>query len=935
MISLRSVTTFTAALVVALSLSGCADTATNPLTSSGLRPSGASFSSSKTVTGAIDSRVLLNKAGDASLEVHTGTFDDATNVAAANGTLSSLTYTVKNGSTMVTTHTVKFNKTASSYFVHLNLCQSSNDDDDDDDGSSSASACSQHWLPAYKLTVSANLKGLGSDGKSSGTASGDAIVMYLPDIDLTQQALSIVGGGGLTPATSVTPAVPTTFSVPFPNNKPIVNGPLGSGTVPNGVGVQTTCLVTVDGLPQLPFPSGVYNKYTNPNAFGYVGGVTQTIAAGTSIPCQFTLSLPAGAHKIVVTAIVLYPGDYDATNNSTATFTVTAALGPPDIAAATLQQQASTGGALSPLGGFTVMATVPINLVQWVSLVSGAPTGPIACTLTLTNTSIANSTPVSYNGSAPSSSASCVVLVTFPAAGTYTITSTVATPATVTDPNLLNNTATNTLVVTSGPPSSTVAVGDISYADPYNAGAINALTATGAPEDTVHAGDLVTYTAGLNVAGLTNTSAVNVTCKVMEGTTDLASRITWVTGPTLNAVTAGQKACVFKLAFDETDNVAHNHTITVSVTTPGSTNNATSASTSLNGTISNVVRVHTVAAPLQRVGDGTAANAAAIVNMDTTKQSTAVTFQTVIANATTHATRVDCALTANTLLLQAAVGTVTGVNVPANGSAKCQFKVTAATVGSYPLSVTVTPSSGAPLDPIPAADHVANGVITVVSTGAFTSINLQSVGLDQRWYSASGGPAFPVYSLNVQRLDINQMALLVVPAQATLGHFTLNTQIVNGAYSYPVASISGDVLRSETSGTRCSDVAAPAGTAYANAPADFPTANITFAADICAAPTTVGTNTGYQAITIDFTQSMTHAIINPDPKFVLGGATAADVYVKVDLFFSLTPGGTSDHVSAIIRLPLNAPRSADINDGNGHDLWTQTSAAPLVVTSIP
>src|SRR5665213_425605 len=191
MISLRSLLTLTTVVGTALTLAACNDNTTSLAT--GLRPGDAdlkaSRNSSKSITGDVDARVLLDKSGNAIVEFHTGTFNDATNTATPNGTLSSLTYTVKdaaNKNKTVTGATVKFSKSVSSYFYHLSLCQSQGDDDDDDDGSSRTSSCNSHWGSQYVLTFTANLSGIGTGGKSTGTASGTASVFNLPDIDLSQ-----------------------------------------------------------------------------------------------------------------------------------------------------------------------------------------------------------------------------------------------------------------------------------------------------------------------------------------------------------------------------------------------------------------------------------------------------------------------------------------------------------------------------------------------------------------------------------------------------------------------------------------------------------------------------------------------------------------------------------------------------------------------------
>jgi len=888
MISLRSFATLTAVVAAALTFSACSDATTNSLDPSGLRPGSANFNSSKSVVGTVDARVLLDKAGNAILELHTGTFDDATNTGTASGVFSSVTYTVKAGSKTISSHTVSFSNTVSSYFVHLNLCQSSNDDDDD--GSYGSSSCNTYWASSDALTFSASLKGLGSDGKSTGTASGTASILNLPDIDLTQQGLFVVGtGGALTPASNIAPATATTFSVAFPNNKAI-------GSVANTVGAQTVCIVTVDGLPQLPLPNGVYNKFINPNAFGYVGSPTQNIAAGTIGSCQFTLTLPAGTHKIVVTAGVLYPGDYDLTNNSTASLTVNAVAGPPDIAASVLQQDVGAGAVT--LGSVPVIAGTQIKLDQWVTLVSGAAPGTANCTLTIVNTA-PNSTAFQIMGTAPLSgtTAACVMPVTFPTPGTYSITSVVSTPAGITDPVLTNNTVTNTLVVSSGPPSATVTVGNLTFNDPAE-GISGALAAGATLADSVHAGDVVTYAAGLNLTAPLNTAAVNVTCKVLDGTTDITNAVTWVTGPALAAVPMGQASCVFTYAIaTESDNAAHNHNITVSVTTPGSTNNAPAANTSLIGVITDIVRVDLVALPLQRVGNGVGSTA--LGGLDTTKLNTKVTIQATFQNTTSRNTTINCAITAPAQLGALPVGaTTTNVSVPANGTGFCQYTITPTTLSSFPIAIVATPTATAFGDPN-LSNNTSSGSIDVLSSGAFQSLPAADViQVTQQWENPQTSANFPIDPvsgrLNHQSFQVTNLALLVVPNQAIVGTFGMSGTVTSGplqATSFGMGTVPFQPLGQSTGGTNCITV-----DASLNSP---PAAPLGFDAEICASPAPGG----LQGISVSYTQTASSVLGSSMPLMFSDTVT-----MKIRLDFNLTPGATApnDHVTATIKVPVVA-----------------------------
>jgi hypothetical protein len=454
MISLRSFGLL-AVVAVALTSVGCSDATTTPVSATRVQVAGASLSASVTTSALVDARVFLDKSGTATLEVHTGAFDDRTNTGTANGTFSSLQYTVTNSSKkQVLSKSVNFSTTGvTKYSTFINLCSSSTDDDDDDDGHSSySSSCSTHIGAGWTVSVQGTLKGVGGGDKKTDIGTVNASIMNLPDVDLTQQGLFLVDPtGAQTPATAtVAASVPTTFSVSIPNNKPIAG-------VANAIGVQTACIVMVDGWPQLPLPNGQYNKYTNPNAFGYVNDAITNIAAGAIGSCQFKLSLPTGAHKIVVNATVLSPGDFDNSNNSTTTFTVTAGVvAPPvdvpvDVAAQSLQRvgngvSTTTLIALdtATIGKTTTFKASFVNASTRATAVNCAVTAdaslniqPVGAT---TNVAIAANGGVGVCQYTALSNA----LGTFPITVTATPTST--SPA---DPNAANNAVSGTLSIKS------------------------------------------------------------------------------------------------------------------------------------------------------------------------------------------------------------------------------------------------------------------------------------------------------------------------------------------------------------------------------------------------------------------------------------------------------------------------------------------------------
>jgi hypothetical protein len=660
-ISLRSFASAAGIAVLALTFAACGDNSTDPI--AGPMPGVASRSTGNTgntgnyaKNGSIVARVLVDKSGNALLEVRTGMFVDETNIGIADGWFQTLQYKISNASGKeVFVKNVNFKKSGATKFVTwIDLC--SRGSDDDEAGNQQSSSCSTHFGPGWTASVQAELKGVGGDDKKTDVVRQEARLGNLPDVDLTSQSLYVVSNGAQLPAGTVAPATPTTFSVTFPNNKAI-NG------VPNAIGVTTACVVTVDGRIQAPVLPAQYNALLNPLAFGYVGSATANIAAGASAPCQFTLTLPAGPHKIAVTAAVTYPGDYDISNNTTATFTVNAAA-----------------------------QNIPVDLVA-------------------------------------------------------------------------------------------------------------------------------------------------------------------------NAI--------------------------------------------------------------QRVGNGV--NASTIVAIDTARVGGTVVVRTTVQNPTAAYTAINCSITADPALGATAVGSTSNVTVPANGSATCQYTLNANALGTYPISITVTPTTGSPVDPN-STNNTASATLKVVAAGKFTSVNLSSMDLQQQWFNLVGANATPIDSLTLQNVRAGGLSLVVVPTQNVLGTFTLKGTVISGGTTFPSGTVSGTLMKS-VSGLSCGITAGP-NAPFSGVPAGFPT-QIGYFAEVCAEPATVNGLAGFQQITVSYVQSLSGSVMNPG-QYALSGA----VQIKLELSFTLTGAATADKATATVTIPVPTPQLRSLTNLDGtRVLWTEQNPAPPVVTT--
>src|SRR6185503_21274857 len=138
MISLRALASTAGIAVLALFFTACKDAPTAPTQSSPL-PGSANHhysTGTKSISDLVDARVLINKAGATILDVHSGTFDDATNTGTPNGVLTSLVYTVKDASgKKVASRSINLSG-VTNYVGGINLCSNSSSDHDDDGWSS-------------------------------------------------------------------------------------------------------------------------------------------------------------------------------------------------------------------------------------------------------------------------------------------------------------------------------------------------------------------------------------------------------------------------------------------------------------------------------------------------------------------------------------------------------------------------------------------------------------------------------------------------------------------------------------------------------------------------------------------------------------------------------------------------------------------------------
>ncbi len=920
MISLRSLTTVATAALASFALAACSDSPADPLTK-GLQPSSASFdgkvgsTGNSAKNGDIDVRVLLDKSGNALLVIRTGTYNPTTNVAVPNGYFQSIQYKIYDAAgKQVQVKNVKFKQTGiSTYAAYVDLCNKKDDVADDDD-SGTPPTCATKYTTDMSVSVQANLKAVSGDEKKTDVVREDGADGYLPDVDLSAQKLFVVGANGAqTPAGAVPALAPVTYSVAFPNDKPI-NG------VANTIGVMTTCLVYVDNVLQFAVPNTQLpstNAWTNPNQFSYVGGASQPIPAGTVSACQFSLALSGGTHTIAVSALVTAPGDYDTTNNTTAKFNVTAASGPPDVAVYGNLQRLS-GTTYSPLGALVLASgesSITTTVYQAVVQSGLTVPGSVACKFAVDGTELPTQSPVAPALNGVASQGYCSQPITLTAGSHKVKVTSISTPA---DGNAVNDTITTIVLVSNTPltvslsPTLSLLNGGTKTSIVPGPGAVLSGTTN------KYAADIVATVGGTN-------SAVPVTCTVLVDNMTLTAGtpasvtggtalLTWDNGPSLQLANNATGTCAFSLKLTENGTTDATHSIKV-VATSNATTPASSAS--VTGSVTDQVRVDIAGVGVQRRTGG------ALVALDSTALNRVDTLvATFHNNDALKSTSFNCSVLFNDGAVPTGVLTLisTGpTTIAANSDATCSWSYKATTLVSITWTATATPAAGSPPDN-DLTNNSAIGSVTVKSGGKFTDISATSASIQQEWFS-SAKSATSIDTVYTQQATVDQLALIVIPNDESgfLGSFTVTGAITSNGVNFGTGTFAIPNMPMNS----CVDSPAPYTMPNGGNPAGAPDTSIVYSARVCARSTTFNGQDGYQRIVVTYNSSLKNGIFGYAPTMYQQNVT-----FRIGLDFTLR-NALPDHVSGTIVLPVPAPRS----DASGF-LWnTDASVNKPVVTT--
>lgn len=918
MISLRSLTRFASVAVAALALAACNDGPANPL-SRDLSLSGANFKKSGNTgnaakNGDIDVRVLLDKSGNAVLQVRTGTYDPTTNTATPDGYFQQIQYKVYDSrGKQVLVRTVHFESAGvQTYTRWINPCLGNGSEDYDDDHGHGGDGCASKLALNYTVSVQANLKGVDGDDKKTDVVREDGINGYLPDIDLSHSLVALAGVPNA-PAGSVPANVASLFSVDVANL--IVPG--GDNT---GAPAQVSCLVTVDGFPQLPLPNG-QRSILNPNAYGFAGDPVFTVVPNGHTPCQFTLTLPEGTHKIVVTGVVLSPGDYDLSNNSTVKFTVTAASRPTEISAGPLQVDLGAGPVNldppSPSGAPTINPNKQINLDQVVALNDGAPPGQVTCTATITP--LPSGTPVTLVATANLTSApgvSCIMPYAFPAPGDYSY----SVDVTPTDGAPENNHKGPVTIHVSNPPQYAVAtVGPITV--------LSGTSHTALTDTVVHSGDVMQYTANIT-AVLTGTTSTTVTCNAIVDGAQVPANA-WIGGQSGTVTTTSPtKTCTFSMTLNDASVAANGapHNVSIGVTTPADVPNLAPIGPGVNtatnkGQVFVATRLDLRAGPFVLVGTPNQLLSNATVTQVTSLSDTkTITVQdTVYGPALASVNCGAIGMAPGTVGAAAILGILNPVritptvSIPSSGKAVCQYTLSTPAqlgIGAFPLIALVS-NNGDALDPTP-ANNAATGTLDIDGNGTFTTVpTAHEITAAQGWLnSGSWSNDDQIETLNTQLLSIKHLALVLVPTSDVLGHFTMDVKVTSGpndATVFGTQTVSGDLFRS-TGAENCNaaQVGPNAPIANPNEPLNtVGNAALGYAASVCANQSAGD----FQEVSVNYSQNLIGTVAgNGTPAPLL---FTDHVTLLLTLRFTLTSSTHEQVITAKTIIPIDSFRGGD------------------------
>jgi hypothetical protein len=289
---------------------------------------GSTASFSKKSHGLVATRVMVDKAGVATIEFRTGIVDDNTNTQIPDGDFRQIEYKVYDVSgknpKQVLNRTVNFTDKGQDLVSYSQVVPSKNGDTRVDNNPPKADAKDAAQVgplafdPTYLIVVTAHLKNVAADPRPDIEVRDTADFFFNPDLDVSAVTIRKVIAGP--PAFLVDLPAQVQKATAQPYQVQFFNNP-GTGAT---VGALVTCEVhvfagTLEINPAITYswlPNG--RPEFNATKAGSAVSDTVTIFPNNTADCRFTMSLPTtGTYHIKVKAVPVYPSDFDLTNNET------------------------------------------------------------------------------------------------------------------------------------------------------------------------------------------------------------------------------------------------------------------------------------------------------------------------------------------------------------------------------------------------------------------------------------------------------------------------------------------------------------------------------------------------------------------------------------------------------------------------------------------
>lgn len=774
--------------------------------------------------------VVMTPAGSATLIVRTGGYDQATGTHDPNGTFEKIQYKIFDGKGK--------------------LIATKNDDAE---GTVHVTRLPGTFKAEYRVEVQANIRNH-SGKKGMAVVRGVASPSFLPDIDLSAESIELLVNGERRPLTTVAAGSPNTYVVDFANTKPV-------GGVPPTIGIQTLCVVSVDGVPQVP-GSGAFG-------FSYVGGATQYIGPGQTGTCSFNLTLGAGEHTVKVTAVAADMFfESDTTNNSvTGTVTATETAGQPADVAVTSLARIVDGSPVTPLGEVTAGGTQSFSAT--VSSPAGALDAAVWCSVLIDGVAVAPDR-IQWTRSgftlAGGATSSCDFALTFPEAGTFTIK---VIAAAANDPNPVNDSKEGALLVKPST-NSTVDLVVKSLRRDSGAGLVTI--------DTVPAGITSSYVALIGALGNTGATATSAGATCSALVTNLTTNVSQSVAGTVTgtASTTTDATCVFPLTLAGNGDLDQLYSIAVTAQPVGVAENpATTANNTIAATQKAIVRVDIgiAIAGIQMFVDGVER-----ATKDTISLGKTANFIANFQNFSSRDATVKCEVWTNApggTLIPLTVPTPI-ISIPAGAVVQCPFSYTFAE--NVVVEFTATATSIQPLDNTP-ENNSGSFTITPRSNLAFPELDRSNVDAQEDGLqNATGTPT----RITLQRAGISRVILAFTNRTSVIGDFVLTVKASSNGQQFSSGVFTAPGLTPGGLGAPHCVAGVDAGTAQTLNGLDV-------RMEICAEEAAGQPN--IQAISVNYSSGLSVAPIeNPAGLFGFGSTISFDLRLQWRLFGSTAPG---------------------------------------------